>query len=145
MGIEPFTTIEQAEKVIVLMNDLYENNQAFRWGIFKKDDNTLIGTCGYNGWDVNRGSRGEIGYDLGQKYWRQGYMTEILKRVIRFGFEDMGLFRIEAFTSLDATPSIHLLQKLGFTEDGILRGYSFMHGKHVDQRCFSLLKNEWDY
>jgi [ribosomal protein S5]-alanine N-acetyltransferase len=92
---------------------------------------------------MNRGSRGEIGYDLGKKYWRHGYMTEVLKRVLTFGFETMGLYRIEAFTNIDAIPSINLLNKLGFKEDGILRGYSSIHGEYVDQRCFSLLKKEW--
>lgn len=70
-------------------------------------------------------------------------MTEVLKRVIAFGFETMGLYRIEAFTNLDAAPSIKLLKKLGFNEDGILRGYSSFHGEYVDQRCYSQLKKEW--
>jgi ribosomal-protein-alanine N-acetyltransferase len=64
MGEAPFTNVEQAEGVIHFMNDLFENNQAFRLGIIRKEDNKLIGTCGYNSWEVNRGSRGEIAYDL---------------------------------------------------------------------------------
>jgi ribosomal-protein-alanine N-acetyltransferase len=144
MGEDPFSSIEQAKGLINFMNDLYNRNIAFRCGIIKKDDDSLIGTCGFNGWEIHRGSRGEIGYDLGKPYWRQGYMTEILRSLITFGFETMGLYRIEAFTNLDATPSIKLLGKLGFQEDGILRGYAYFHEEYWDQRCFSILKKDWD-
>ncbi|HZG76230.1 MAG TPA: GNAT family protein [Paenibacillus sp.] len=144
IGIEPFSDVTQAEQLIRFMNDLYEEKKAFRWGIIKKDEDTLIGTCGFNGWDLNRGARGEIAYDLNQRYWRRGYMTEVIDRVIRFGFETAGLYRIEAFTNIDAKPSIRFLQRMGFTEEGVLRGYSLIHGQYADQRCFSLLKNEWN-
>ncbi|WP_282937341.1 GNAT family protein [Paenibacillus sp. RC67] len=143
MGEEAFNRIEQAQELIHFMNSMFNKNIAIRWGIVKKDTNTLIGTCGYNGWEIHRGSRGEIAYDLRKMHWRQGYMSEVLRRVITFGFEDMGLYRIEAFTNLDAVPSIKLLEKFGFHEDGVLRGYASFHGQFVDQRCFSLLKKEW--
>ncbi|MFC0212414.1 GNAT family N-acetyltransferase [Paenibacillus chartarius] len=144
MGIEPFTDTNQALELIHYMNGLFEERKAFRWGIVKKDDHALIGTCGFNSWEVNRGSRGEIAYDLSKPYWRQGYMTEVLKGVIHFGFHTLGLYRIEAFTNVDAAPSINFLQSLGFTEEGILRGYSLIHGEYADQRCFSLLRTEWN-
>lgn len=144
MGVEPFSEIQQAEELIQFMNDLFMENKAFRWAIERKDDRRIVGTCGFNAWEMNRGARGEIAYDLGRPFWRKGYMTEVLKRVIPFGFKEMGLYRIEAFTNLDAVPSIRLLNSLGFREDGILRGYSRFHEHYVDQRCFSLLQDEWD-
>ena len=142
MGIEPFVNVGQAEGLIRFMNDLFEQNIAFRCGIFRKDNNALMGTCGYNGWETNRGSRGEIAYDLGKAYWRRGYATEAVEALIKFGFETMRIYRIEAFTNLDATPSIRLLRKLGFQEDGILRGYANFHGEFWDQRCFSLIRKD---
>jgi len=144
MGVEPFADAAQALEIIHFMNGLYEEKKALRWGIIKKDENALVGTCGFNSWEMNRGSRGEIAYDLCKRHWRRGYMTEVLKRVIDYGFETAGLYRIEAFTNMDAVPSIRLLNRLGFMEEGILRGYSLMRGEYVDQRCFSLLRKEWN-
>ncbi|TLS53302.1 GNAT family N-acetyltransferase [Paenibacillus antri] len=143
MGIAPFSDVRQAVELIDFMNDLFRERKAFRWGIIKKDDNAVIGTCGFNGWEMNRGARGEIAYDLGKPYWRRGFMTEALRTVIPFGFETMGFYRIEAFTNVDAFPSMKLLRRLGFREDGLLRGYALSRGKYVDQRCFSLLRDEW--
>ncbi|WP_235548813.1 GNAT family N-acetyltransferase, partial [Paenibacillus sp. Soil522] len=69
MGIDPFVSVKNAEDLINFMNDLFDKNIAFRWGIIRKSDQRLIGTCGYNGWETNRGSRVEIAYDLGKPYW----------------------------------------------------------------------------
>lgn len=143
MGVDPFVKVEQAQGLINFMNDLFERNVAFRCGVVRKEDDALIGTCGYNGWETNRGSRGEIAYDLGKPYWRKGYATEVVNALIKFGFETMGLYRIEAFTNLDAVPSANLLHKLGFREEGVLRGYTSFHGEFWDQRCFSLIKTDW--
>lgn len=143
MGVSSFKSVKEAEDLIIFMNGLFDKNVAFRWGIIRKSDNKLIGTCGYNGWDTNRGSRVEIAYDLGKPYWRKGYMTEIVTGIIDFTFSEVGFHRIEAFTNLDARPSMHLLLKLGFVQDGILRGYGSSHGHYVDQRVFSLLKSDW--
>jgi [ribosomal protein S5]-alanine N-acetyltransferase len=70
-------------------------------------------------------------------------MAEVLHTIIDYGFNELGFQRIEAFTNLDAIPSMSLLKKMGFQEDGVLRDYAFSHEKYWDQRCFSLLKNEW--
>lgn len=134
--------MSQAEGLINFMNDLFERNIAFRCGIFRKGDDALIGTCGYNEWETDRRSRGEIAYDIGKPYWRQGYATEVIKALIKFGFETMGIYRIEAFTNLDAVPSYSLLRKLGFMDEGILRGFAAFQGEFLDQRCFSFLKTD---
>ncbi|MGY4762319.1 GNAT family N-acetyltransferase [Paenibacillus caseinilyticus] len=144
MGMEPFTSIEQAEGLIGFMNGLFDDHKALRWAVIRKEDGVLIGTCGFNGWEVSRGSRAEIGYDLGREHWRQGYMTEVLKEVLSYGFGTLGLNRIEAYTNLDALPSMKLLERLGFTEEGILRGYALSHGEYVDNRCYSILRSEWE-
>ncbi|MDN4525818.1 GNAT family N-acetyltransferase [Fictibacillus fluitans] len=144
MGEEPLTNIEEAEEMISFMNDLFDENAAFRWGIIRKEDDMLIGSCGFNSWETIRGSRGEIAYDLGKKYWRQGYMTETLEKMIEFGFYTMKLYRLEAFTNVDALPSMKILEKTGFRQDGILRGYATFHGQFCDQRVYSLLKPDWE-
>ncbi|SDM54095.1 ribosomal-protein-alanine N-acetyltransferase [Fictibacillus solisalsi] len=144
MGEEPLKNIDEAEEMITFMNDLFDVNKGFRWGIICKEDDILIGSCGYNSWETVRGSRGEIAYDLGRKYWRQGYMTETLKKMIEFGFYTMDLYRLEAFTNVDAIPSMNLLEKAGFRQDGILRGYASFHGQFCDQRVYSLIKPDWE-
>ncbi len=113
-----------------------------RWGLVRKSDNQLIGTCGYHKW-AKRYFRAEIGYDLSPGYWGQGYMAEALRVVIQHGFEGMGLNRIEALVYVENEPSVRLLRRLGFEQEGMLRDYFYLEAKFYDHYLFALLKREW--
>jgi len=84
-----------------------------------------------------------IGYDLLPAYRRQGIMTEALTEVLLYGFETIGLNRVEAFVDPRNIASIQLLQKLGFRQDGILKERTHFRGRFRDDVCFSLLAREW--
>jgi ribosomal-protein-alanine N-acetyltransferase len=112
-----------------------------RWLIIDKSGNLPIGTCGYHNWQKKH-FRAEIGYDLGKASWRQGFMTEALVAVLKFGFEQMELNRIEAFVHPGNHASIRLLQRLNFREEGHLRDYYFQSGQFHDTLIFSLIGKE---
>lgn len=113
-----------------------------RWTIVHKSKHKPIGTCGYHKWD-KRYFRAEIGYDLDPDFWGQGYMAEALSAVISNGFEKMSLNRIDALVYVENKPSILLLQRLGFTQEGLLRDYFCLDNNFYDHYIFSLLKREW--
>lgn len=138
---EPFTTAEEAQELI----EWYarpDKDPWRRWGIVIKDDGMLIGTCGYHKWD-RRHMRVEIGYDLYKDHWNHGYMTEALKALIDFCFDNLKVNRIEALVHPENSRSIKLLTKYGFREEGILREYVCRGGRFDDQLSLSLLKREW--
>ncbi|MEA5592793.1 GNAT family protein [Rivularia sp. UHCC 0363] len=139
-NLEAFTNIEQAENLIASFYERFHNQQMIRWGITKKEDNILIGTCGYN-W-LQKSFQAEIGYELSQAYWRRGIMTEALSAMIKFGSEKMELNRIAATVMLENTASMKLLEKLGFVEEGILKEYGFWKGEFHDLKMFALLRKE---
>lgn len=141
LNITTFKDIEQAYSMIRLLNSLYNNKDGIRWAIATKKDNIVIGTCGYNNW-IRKSSRGEIGYELGKEYWGNGYATEAIKEIIKYGFKSMNLNRIEAFTVPEATSSINLLKKLGFKKEGMLRQYGYWNMRYWDENIYSLLKKD---
>jgi ribosomal-protein-alanine N-acetyltransferase len=114
------------------------------WGIEHKAAGHLIGTCGYFRWDQQH-HRAEIGYDLCPDVWGQGLMPEALRMLIRYGFEEMNLNRIEAMTHIENRRSQKVLLKLGFQKEGMLRAYFCREGIYHDQVQYSLLKREWLY
>lgn len=142
LNVNTFKNIEQSMNLIRILNSLYRMNEGIRWAIVIKGTNEVIGTCGYNSW-VKKSSRGEIGYELGREYWGNGYATEALKEVIKYGFKTMKLNRIEAFTVPEAFSSINLLKKLGFKKEGMLREYGYWNRKYWDENIYSLLKRDW--
>ena len=138
---EPFSTVEEAQELI----EWYarpDKDPWRRWGIVKKDDGVMIGTCGYHKWD-RRHMRVEIGYDIYKDHWSHGYMTEALKTLIGFCFDILKVNRIDALTHPENNRSIKLLTKYGFQKEGILREYVCHGGKFDDQLSLSLLKREW--
>ena len=140
--VEAFKTIEEAKYLIYSLSESFREEEVIRWGIVKKEDNVIIGTCGYSGWNKNR-LRAEIGYELSQAYWRQGIMTKALSAVIEYGFEKMQLNRIEATVMLPNIASMELLRKFGFQEEGILRERGFWKGNFHDLKMFALLKKHY--
>ena len=114
-----------------------------RWGIVRREDNRLIGTCGYHKW-MKANFRAEIGYDLSPDCWGQGYMAEALHAMIRNGFERMELNRVEALVYVGNSRSLQLLRKLGFKQEGLLRDYFCLDGKFYDHYLFALLRREWE-
>ncbi|MNI66132.1 putative ribosomal N-acetyltransferase YdaF [compost metagenome] len=71
-------------------------------------------------------------------------MTEVIQEIMRFGFEDLGLNRIEAFIDPDNMGSRYLLEKTGFYEEGYLKDYFFEKNQFVDAVIFALLKKQYD-
>jgi ribosomal-protein-alanine N-acetyltransferase len=139
--LDTFTDLEQAGRLIAKQDDRFEQMSGVRWGLARKMDGLVIGTCGYV-FNEAHASAG-LGYELGRPYWRQGFMSEALRAVIRFGFERLGLNRIQALVMPGNAASASLLQSLGFQDEGLLREYAFFKGTFQDLHCFSLLKREF--
>lgn len=137
--IEPMKSLDQASTLIKRFTERFSNTLGIRWGIARKEDDKLIGTCGFHNWN-KRYNRIEIGYELSKEYWNQGVMSEVLPKLISFGFENLELNRIEALVMPGNKPSLKLLNKFGFSEEGLLHEYALFKGKYTDLVMLSLLK-----
>ncbi|MCB8986201.1 MAG: GNAT family N-acetyltransferase [Ardenticatenaceae bacterium] len=142
-GLETFTAVDEAAQRIAAIRQNYQRGRSIRWALTRPDDDTLIGSVGlmnlrpkfYNA---------AVGYELAPAFWRQGMMTEALTAVIDFGFIVMALNRIEAYVMPENTPSVRLLEKLGFVSEGLMREYGYWRQAFHDLLLFSLLRKDWD-
>ena len=113
--------------------------------LIEKDSARIIGDCCFHTWYVPH-FRAEIGYGLKEdKDKNKGYMKEALFPVVAYGFEDMGLNRIEAFISPNNIPSQKLVTGLGFKEEGRLREHYCKNGVIEDSLIFGLLRKEFNH
>lgn len=138
--LDTFTDRSQAVDIIKRHEIQYEKEAGIRWGITRKGSPRLIGTAGF-GWQRWNFSA-TLGYELAQECWNQGIMTEAIRAMVGHAFTTMGMNRIQATTELENVASGRVLQKVGFQEEGILRGWGYWKGGFRDVRCFSLLRND---
>jgi [ribosomal protein S5]-alanine N-acetyltransferase len=83
-----------------------------------------------------------LGYWIGLPFARQGLMTAAVRAIIPFGFDNLKLHRIEAACLPTNEPSLRLLRRTGFTEEGFARGYLKINGVWRDHVLFSLLATD---
>jgi [ribosomal protein S5]-alanine N-acetyltransferase len=141
MGLVPFQKDDDALDEINWYDSIYEEGSGIRWGITLKEEGKVIGSCGF----LNRSRkhhRAEVGFELSKDYWGRGIAHEALDAVIRYGFLHFELERIEALIEPGNTPSQKLVERKGFTKEGLLRHYEYTRGKFDDLLIYSILKNE---
>ena len=141
MGLEPFKSIDDALDEISWYQSILEKKTGIRWGITLKDQEKVIGSCGFLNL-TSRHYRSEIGIELSKEYWGKGIASEAFEAVIKYGFEQMDLQRIEALIEPRNVPSQKLTEKQGFVREGLLRNYEFTCGKFDDLYMYSLLKQD---
>jgi [ribosomal protein S5]-alanine N-acetyltransferase len=110
--------------------------------IFRMDDNALVGGCSLS--SVRRGVAQScmLGYWMGERYCRQGYMSDAVRALIPFVFATLKLHRIEAGCLPDNDASQSLLHKAGFRREGVARKYLRINGQWQDHIQFALLDDE---
>ncbi|MGC9541124.1 GNAT family N-acetyltransferase [Streptomyces sp. UG1] len=86
---------------------------------------------------------GKLGYAIAASEWGKGYATDAARTMIRFGFGELGLHRISAAIGPENRASIRVVEKLGFTREGVLRDHVFTNGEWRDSVLYSLLTHEW--
>lgn len=140
---EPTNSSEEAKEIIDWCNgNGSPNSRQNRWLIMLKETGESAGTVGFHNWDrVNHIA--EIGYDLSFAHWGKGIMSEVLQRVLAFGFGEMQLNRIQAFVHLQNAGSYSVLKKQGFVAEGIVRDKHFFRGKYYDHFLLALLKRDF--
>ncbi|MEH7107021.1 GNAT family N-acetyltransferase [Bacillus sp. JJ1764] len=141
-GTDRFTIPAEAASLIELFRKNFVEKRGIRWGIKLKESQRIIGTLGLNGLQL-KNKRAEIGYELHPAYWRKGYTSEAITSVLKYSFDQLDLFRIGAVVLPENEPSLTLLRKLGFNNEGLLRSYIFQNGEPQDTYILSLLKTEW--
>lgn len=105
--------------------------------IIDKENNNIIGSCGYHNWYKDH-QRAELGYAITNEVYKgMGVMSEAIKVVLEHGFVKMKLHRIEAMVGTENIASIKLLEKNGFSKEGVLKEHYFTEGGFQDSIVYA--------
>jgi ribosomal-protein-serine acetyltransferase len=116
------------------------NNAGFTAGIFYYSQ--LCGVIGFHmpDWRVRHVS---MGYWLGKDFQGKGIMTKVCQCLINYAFDTWQMNRIEVRADVLNTRSRALAERIGFTQEGILRQIDYIDENYVDHVVYSILASEW--
>jgi RimJ/RimL family protein N-acetyltransferase len=138
----PLEEIGEAGELLAHIQDGFRRGALFQWGIARRADNGVIGTCTLFHPDPNN-RRAELGYALGREHWGKGYMREALTALLGYAFGELNLHRLEADVDPRNASSIKTLERLGFLREGYLRERWLVGGGIQDSLFYGLLRSEW--
>lgn len=95
-------------------------------------------------WQTSRTGRiGEIGYWIRTDLAGRGYATEATRALMRVGFENLGLHKITLRIAVGNRGSERVAEKLGYTQEGLLREELLIRGNWMDHNLYSMLEGEF--
>jgi ribosomal-protein-alanine N-acetyltransferase len=116
----------------------FSHRRRFTFAITRKQDGKFIGSCGFHNFSLNH-HRVMMGYVLNRNYWGNGYMTEAVREMIHFAFEEMGMHRVAATCDEDNVRSARVMDRCGMTLEGTFRDYEVRHGKFISTKLYAIV------
>ena len=114
---------------------------SYTWKIILKEHGVFIGLAGYT-LSNDKFRLGEIYYKLHPGYWGNGYATEVAKKLISAGFEQLGLHKVEAGVAVGNERSIRVLEKAGMRREGLRRKILPIRGEWVDNYHYAIVEDD---
>ena len=131
-----------AEKWIGVHQENFKRGENIWWAITCREEGFLIGAISLT--IVEKHEKGELVFWIGKSYWNNGYCTEAVQAIIRFGSEVMQLNNVFA-THLPRNPaSGRVMQKSGMKYECYLKQYIKKWRRHEDLVCYEIHKSEFD-
>jgi RimJ/RimL family protein N-acetyltransferase len=103
-------------------------------------EGAYIGSIGF--FFNRRDDAGELGYWIGKPYWGRGFASLAAGAMLRFGFEELGLHRIQAQVMARNPGSAKVLEKIGLRYEGLLRGAIKKWGVYEDVKIYAALASD---
>ncbi|MCE3288993.1 MAG: family N-acetyltransferase [Caulobacter sp.] len=125
------------EQMLAGQVEAMAGDRAFYWAMRLTADGTFLGLCDLSDIDW-RHHRAEVGFILGKDGWGRGYAYEAMQAVMNFAVTQ-GIQRLWARTQVGNEASEKLLLKLGFEQEGYLRGHVDREGERRDCRLWGML------
>lgn len=137
------SSVDISEMVLRDWVSHYGEPDFYQWAIVLKDENVPIGSIAAVKADETA-QWVEMGYCIGRQWWRRGYVSEALKTIIAFFFEEVGVGRIQARHDPRNPNSGAVMRKCGMQYEGTLRRADRNNQGICDTCMYSILREEYD-
>jgi [ribosomal protein S5]-alanine N-acetyltransferase len=113
------------------------------WGMQLKETGAIVGNCGFPH-IVFKNRCGEVNYDVTHRHRGKGLAPEALKALLKFGFRDIELIRIQARCDLDNLSSERVMLKVGMRFEGLIEDSLFSKGPNPKQKLYAISANDFN-
>jgi ribosomal-protein-alanine N-acetyltransferase len=113
------------------------------FGIFRVDDDELVGRLQLTGITLGPFLNAHVGYFVSERHNGKGYATDALRQAVDAAFGPLELHRVQAAAIPRNVPSIRVLEKAGFREEGLALRYLQINGAWEDHRLYAVTAEEW--
>lgn len=115
--------------------------KSYSWKVILKDNGAFLGLAGLS-LSLDKFKLGEIYYEVHPSFWGNGYATEIARNLIKVGFEEFHLHKVEAGVATDNAPSIKVLEKAGMKREGLRRRILPIRGEWKDNYHYAIVEDD---
>lgn len=136
---ENMRSVEDAEILIDKTRAVFTNHQGIGWAGVLRNENKIIGTCGFNSID-HANLHAEIGGELSVDYWGKNIALEAVATIVNFGFDSLHLHSVEAKVSPGNRGAIYILESLGFKKEAHFTDRIFFNGMFYDLAIYNLIQ-----
>lgn len=132
----PYTVVDAEEFISTTLAADQEKNYVFAIAV----EDVAVGSIGvYRLENVHR-LTAEIGYYIGEDHWGRGIGTSAIKQICQYIFENTDIVRIFAEPYAFNAPSCRILEKAGFTLEGVLRKNAIKNGVIQDMKMYAMVR-----
>lgn len=139
VGRDNSSTLGEAKEYILKIQNLVEQNKCIYWIITFKENNNMIGSICLWNFDLEN-EIVEIGYEMLTEFQGKGIMSEAIKKIIEYAFEEIQAKIITAFPSSDNVNSVAMLKKMNFEFED--KKYNNTHEKVKNLVTYTLRNNK---
>lgn len=135
-------TLEELRAQMKMMSsNLLNLNEFEEFRFFLQFQNQLVGTIGIK--NINRVMMYcEIGYVVGEAFQGKGFGSSGLKLLVEKIFKETHLRKILAYVAEDNLASRRIMQKAGFTQEGLCREHYIINGKPTNEILYGILRSD---
>ena len=137
-----YRSVDTAHEILEIWTKQYSDDTFYQWAIELKELRQPIGSISVVNQD-DRVDMAEIGFCIGKPWWGRGIMTEAMKAVMAYLFEEVGAQRIEAGHDPDNPASGAVQRKCGLRYEGTFRRRIRSNQGITDVAWYGILKEEW--
>lgn len=121
----------------------YELGNPAPWAIEDKTSGRVIGTIDFIKVSFEQ-QQAELGYALSREYWGKGLMPEAAARLVQYGFETLGLERIQARCFVANDGSARVMEKIGMTFEGVSRSALYVKERFWDLKIYAITRSDYE-